>query len=515
MPQPVFASRRAPPSRQKPGQVRPHALDHGNPPSTVVPGKAPHFDFSSIPLFAPRPSTTIRPNVSIGAAHDPLERAADQTADLVMRAQEPAVATAGLTRAPLTSSAASSSSHSTMPAPPGVHAVLRTPGHPLDANTRAFFEPRFGRDFGKVRVHTDAESAASARAIHAQAYAYGQHIVFANHQFAPHGPQGRTLLAHELAHVAQSNGAPTQIHRKAIPSWAGSFDTDLYTTWSGHDEDNKQLCGAQIKLRFSPGPASEADKIALVQIASSSVNNKVVPMEHGGLGSSVAWTPSDSSSHVDTSKRTPLYGHEPGADAKLSSSTPITGDFTNVDWKEKTIADFGSSKKSGKDSVPKDAWLYDQPSLTVPAKDSASQHFETAAIAVEGKQQGAFYGSVLWGYDKAAGTILPKAMDLKKGADAIPSAGFQSAAKAWNAFKPPQGDVLPLPVDQFSSDATLYAQHDSASGKIKAGDEVTLLPASPSAKGDTEVIVVSGPRKGAQGTLPSSQVSSKPPAGHK
>jgi hypothetical protein len=29
---------------------------------------------------------------------------------------------------------------------------LNSPGRPLDADTRAFIEPRFGHDFGHVRV---------------------------------------------------------------------------------------------------------------------------------------------------------------------------------------------------------------------------------------------------------------------------------------------------------------------------------------------------------------------------
>ena len=33
-----------------------------------------------------------------------------------------------------------------------VHEVLRSPGQPLDAPTRAYFEPRFGHDFSTVRV---------------------------------------------------------------------------------------------------------------------------------------------------------------------------------------------------------------------------------------------------------------------------------------------------------------------------------------------------------------------------
>jgi hypothetical protein len=39
--------------------------------------------------------------------------------------------------------------------PPIVHDVLRSPGQPLDVETRAFFEPRFGHNFIGVRPHTD------------------------------------------------------------------------------------------------------------------------------------------------------------------------------------------------------------------------------------------------------------------------------------------------------------------------------------------------------------------------
>lgn len=53
--------------------------------------------------------------------------------------------------------------------PPIVHEVLRSAGQPLDPAIRAFFEPRFGHDFGTVRVHTDARAAESAGAVDALA----------------------------------------------------------------------------------------------------------------------------------------------------------------------------------------------------------------------------------------------------------------------------------------------------------------------------------------------------------
>jgi hypothetical protein len=87
--------------------------------------------------------------------------------------------------------------------PPIVHEGLRSPGEPLDAATRAFFEPRFGHDFGSVRVHTDARAAESAKALNALAYTVGRGIVFGPGALRPETAQGMRLLGHELAHTIQ------------------------------------------------------------------------------------------------------------------------------------------------------------------------------------------------------------------------------------------------------------------------------------------------------------------------
>jgi Domain of unknown function (DUF4157) len=89
--------------------------------------------------------------------------------------------------------------------PPIVHDVLRSPGQPLDGATRAFFEPRFGHDFGKVRVHRDAKAAESAAAVNAVAYTVGRDMVFGAARYAPGTEAGYRLLAHELTHVVQQH----------------------------------------------------------------------------------------------------------------------------------------------------------------------------------------------------------------------------------------------------------------------------------------------------------------------
>jgi len=92
-------------------------------------------------------------------------------------------------------------------APASVHDVLRSPGQPLDPAARTFFEPRFGHDFSRVRVHADSRAAQSAAAVNAVAYTLGNDLAFGAGQYAPSTEGGRRLLAHELAHVVQQAGA--------------------------------------------------------------------------------------------------------------------------------------------------------------------------------------------------------------------------------------------------------------------------------------------------------------------
>jgi len=94
-------------------------------------------------------------------------------------------------------------SDATLEVPSVVHEVLRSPGQPLDAATRAFMEPRFHRDFSQVRVHVDSRAADSARSVSAMAYTVGQNIVFGGGSPGMLTSEGRSLMAHELAHTVQ------------------------------------------------------------------------------------------------------------------------------------------------------------------------------------------------------------------------------------------------------------------------------------------------------------------------
>jgi hypothetical protein len=83
------------------------------------------------------------------------------------------------------------------------------PGDPLDPATQASMESHFGADFSGVRVHADEPAAQSARSINAHAYTVDRDIVFDAGAYAPHSPEGKRLLAHELTHVVQQSGGRT------------------------------------------------------------------------------------------------------------------------------------------------------------------------------------------------------------------------------------------------------------------------------------------------------------------
>jgi hypothetical protein len=81
-------------------------------------------------------------------------------------------------------------------------------GAPLDQNTRADMESRFGTGFGDVRVHTDSAAHDSAKSVNAQAYTVGSNIVFQSGKYDPASDAGRHMLAHELTHVVQQRSGP-------------------------------------------------------------------------------------------------------------------------------------------------------------------------------------------------------------------------------------------------------------------------------------------------------------------
>jgi len=123
---------------------------------------------------------------------------------------------------------------------------------PLDSAVGQRMEARFAHDFSRVRVHADAPAAASAEALSARAYTTGDHLVFARNAYSPSTERGQRLIAHELAHVAQSEPrglGPNEELRVSAPDSAAEQTAQAAARMA--------MLGAQVSLpRGAPAGAN-------------------------------------------------------------------------------------------------------------------------------------------------------------------------------------------------------------------------------------------------------------------
>lgn len=502
----------------------------------------PSWSFGNIALTAP-------PKSDVAGAHDAHEREADRTAERVTRGS-PAVspATSKVTHAPLkvqkkpgaAQPAVAGSSHSGLPpsAPPIVNEVLRSPGEPLDASSQAFFESRFGQSFRHVRIHKDRKAAESARALRADAYTIGRDIVIADQLYSPDTREGRRLLAHELAHVVQQQSTPQHIHAsghaltatpqrlqcKPQSNWAGTFSDDVYRPMS-EPKGKPPAYGAHIEISFQPSDKVDAENIAFVQTAQmvTTPNLGADPVVHTPFyvttekdrkvldSRTLSDDPETLGTHIDqtTAQRTPLYTMTGASDADIKSKkkndSPLAASTSS------RFSDFGhQSAKQAK----KNATMTDQPGLSADQPASAFGKFETTALAVEGAQQGAYYGTVTWGFTKESGETEAKLLPFVLSPSSAPSGTFFDAAKLFGGSKTTadeQSLSLPHAADRYlKADTNLLSTPDK--GKIAGltlNTPVETLDET-TRNGWVKVAVTGGDHKGATGWLKLTDLSSTP-----
>jgi Domain of unknown function (DUF4157) len=262
----------APRRAAAPGQEAGAAAAAGSAPATAAApavGRSP--DVTSLGALQ------VRAKSAVAAATDPAEREADRAADKVLRmaapeqnrptAVDPTVAEASsrgpgpatsvpaeiqrspagpAAPAPVPGSAAGApvAANGALPATPirrqavadhDPHGELALPatterylnesqgtGSPLLDGARRYFEARFSTDFRAVRVHDDDPADQAARSLGALAFTRGRDIWFSAGAYDPVTDDGRRVLAHELAHVAQQNPDIGRLDEASSRAAAGS-----------------------------------------------------------------------------------------------------------------------------------------------------------------------------------------------------------------------------------------------------------------------------------------------------
>jgi hypothetical protein len=226
----------------------------------------------------------------IGGVQDPAEKAADDLAAQALRGpeqesdiQRTCAACSGTEEQAESKDGAARRSTAPGPAAPvaGGRAAIPAspaaadaidslgPGRALPPSERAFYEPRFGTDFSRVRIHDSVAADRAARAINARAFALGEDIAFSQGEHRPGTAAGDRLMAHELAHVARTDGV---IRRAALATADHAGDPSFKKVPAAHKktveaalklieaQTSARKCRAYFEDKCSAGAADELKK---------------------------------------------------------------------------------------------------------------------------------------------------------------------------------------------------------------------------------------------------------------
>jgi hypothetical protein len=419
-------------------------------------------------------AASVQAKLSVSQPGDPYEQEADRVAAMVTRMPVPAATSENtsptLQRKPLFSRLTSFMSGAVSRRPAaraaegsaeesheeisgaleGQIGSTRGGGQPLSPSLRSFFEPRFGADFGGVRVHTGDDAVQMNREVGARAFSHGSDIYFGD----GNSPTDLELTAHELTHVLQQTGDGTDVMRAApaiqrapVTTNGGTFDTTTYTAVSAPTGAIKELLGADIKLEFTANDLVESTKIGMIQSVKAmkssaaggtrtTVATGVGDPEEGqlimGPGQADPGREIDRTVHRGGNAQpntSPIYGvhNSPGNVATaLGHGTPTT-----------LTSQWGSHTKdpiTGAFLAAVPARIDDKPRRQIEFVGQTYEHtFESAAVAVEGPiPPNTYLGSVSWGWrSDAAGQVTLDPLTLVQAGP--PSAEFMAAAARWNA----------------------------------------------------------------------------------
>lgn len=99
-------------------------------------------------------------------------------------------------------------------------------GRGLESGLRSRMEQGFGRSFADVRVHTDPTASSLATRFSARAFTVGRNVAFQSGEYRPGSLAGDLLIAHELAHTVQQQGATREAQRPLESDQGLEHDAD-------------------------------------------------------------------------------------------------------------------------------------------------------------------------------------------------------------------------------------------------------------------------------------------------
>lgn len=449
----------------------------------------------------------------------------------------------------------------------GSESFFKSKNNALPPQLQQNLESSMQQDFSGVEIHKDSER---ARELNALAFAEGEAIHFAPGQFDPGSTEGKNLIGHEFAHVAQQRDGsvqPTNVmhdgtalnddkslehdaDKRGENAAAGNSismyhsspmgirnsvgaaqakgnvaqlakQTSHYGEWFDDTYSliaSGQRRGVDMTLRFKPGPNVDAELIGLTQTHQAIHNGAAFYLNSDQFYKGHAIQSADAinnkrvgltdeGTHIDRVKQ---YNN-PIYPVQSEPSASLADTNVSAGWGQHGFRFTDSATKTLKQQ---DAKLIDSPAVgSVDMRKNSAQVFETAAIATKGRQAGTYYGSVQWGWTTDAAGAHKK-IDFKVVSQGAPSSTFFKAAGIWNAGKSSTGaDTVDLPivdVKLISNPAGVDIGLGPVYTHLPPGTRVRELPVFVSMI-ETMIEVVDGPFIGETGKVRNSDLSDERP----
>jgi hypothetical protein len=280
---------------------------------------------------------------------------------------------------------------------------------------------------------------------------------------------GNAAVQHLLARPRSAARTPPSVDlrqryrlavQRAVATWGGSWDTNRYAALAA-----PRAPGVDIQLRFRPGKHVNATKIGLTQALRPTVGGAASPVDATAAGRAIPAGKPNAGWYLDQLSNTnsPIYAATPGSTSRSLGGTPIVGGAGGGKHAFRFTDGTGKLRRQTGE-------LNDAPARPGAGANS-SQVFETTALAIEGEQAGAYYGSVQWGWENdAAGNfkVLPLKMVSWGGA----SGAFTGAAARWNRSKTAGGKrnvALPGLTRRFAAADPTRSVDDPNAGEAAPG----------------------------------------------
>lgn len=131
------------------------------------------------------------------------------------------------------------------PQPAKAISALPSAGRGLNTSEKSYFETRFSRRFNGVVIHDNDHAASAAESINARAFTTGNHIYLNAGEYNFASDRGKRLMAHELTHTVQQQGAKNTIQRS--PKTKNNTTKKPFSTYDWLYKDTKKQLTAGDK----------------------------------------------------------------------------------------------------------------------------------------------------------------------------------------------------------------------------------------------------------------------------